>query len=170
MQKYLSFPISGSSQLVAIDGILLIEQTSTTAITITYKGSSPQDKVTITLGSAMAASDVSVRTRIQDSVTDALSSSGVESTFAVSLLGLFDATGALVTISGISTSSSSSYSELLESANDLVKTYTYLDAGTADQRISTVVYSSVALGLTATETFAYAGSSGSYRVSSITLS
>jgi hypothetical protein len=65
---------------------------------------------------------------------------------------------------------SSKYNQLINQANDLVKTYTYLDAGTADQRISTVVYSSVALGISATETFAYAGSSGSYRVSSITLS
>jgi hypothetical protein len=65
---------------------------------------------------------------------------------------------------------SSKYNQLINQANDLVKTYTYLDAGTSDQRISTVVYSSVALGISATETFAYAGSTGSYRVSSITLS
>ena len=64
----------------------------------------------------------------------------------------------------------SKYQALINQANDLVKTYTYLDAGTSDQRISTVVYSSTALGLAATETFAYAGSSGSYRISSITLS
>jgi len=55
-------------------------------------------------------------------------------------------------------------------ANDLVQTFTYLDAGTDDERVETITYSSVALSLTVTETFAYAGSSGSYRVSTITLS
>ena len=59
---------------------------------------------------------------------------------------------------------------LKNEANDLVKTFTYLDAGAADERVSTIVYSSVSLGLSVTETFVYAGSAGSYRVSTITLS
>ena len=59
---------------------------------------------------------------------------------------------------------------LLKNANDLIKTFTYLDAGTSDERVSTIEYSSVLLGFSATETFVYAGSSGSYRVSTITLS
>ena len=60
--------------------------------------------------------------------------------------------------------------QLINNANDLVKTYTYLDAGTSDERVSTIVYSSVSLGLTATETFVYAGSAGAYRISTLTLS
>ena len=59
---------------------------------------------------------------------------------------------------------------LKSEANDLVKTFTYLDAGAADERVSTIVYSSASLGLSVTETFVYAGSAGSYRVSTITLS
>tara|TARA_B100000963_G_scaffold110861_1_gene96483 strand:- start:4179 stop:4607 length:429 start_codon:yes stop_codon:yes gene_type:complete len=60
--------------------------------------------------------------------------------------------------------------QLINNASDLVKTFTYLDAGTADERVSTIEYSSVSLGLTATETFVYAGSAGAYRISTITLS
>ena len=60
--------------------------------------------------------------------------------------------------------------QLINGANDLVKTYTFLDAGTSDERVSTIVYSSVSLGLTATETYVYAGSAGAYRISTITLS
>lgn len=57
---------------------------------------------------------------------------------------------------------------LINEANDLVKTYTYLDAWAADERVSTVVYSSASLALTVTETFTYAWTAGSYRVSTIT--
>ena len=60
--------------------------------------------------------------------------------------------------------------KLLTQANDLVHTYTWLDGGAADQRISTVVYSSTALGLSVTETFTYSGGSGTYHVATSTLS
>ncbi|MBD2628481.1 hypothetical protein [Trichormus variabilis] len=57
--------------------------------------------------------------------------------------------------------------EKLQSANDLAQTFTYLDAGTNDERISTIAYSSVSLNLSALETYSYAGSSGNYRILSI---
>lgn len=60
--------------------------------------------------------------------------------------------------------------QLINNASDLVKTFAYLDAGAADERVSTIEYSSVSLGLTATETFVYAGSAGAYRILTITLS
>jgi hypothetical protein len=60
--------------------------------------------------------------------------------------------------------------KLENEANDLVQTFNYADAGTADERVTSIVYSSVLLGLTVTETFAYAGGTGTYRVSTITLS
>ena len=60
--------------------------------------------------------------------------------------------------------------KLLTEANDLVHTYTWLDGGTSDQRISTIVYSSTALSLSVTETFTYNGSSGTYHVATSTLS
>ena len=62
------------------------------------------------------------------------------------------------------------YSKLLTQANDLVQTYTWLDGGTADQRISVIVYSSAALVLTVTETFTYNGGAGTYHVATSTLS
>lgn len=64
----------------------------------------------------------------------------------------------------------SNLSKLKQEANDLVKTFTYLDAGLADERVSTIVYSSIALALTVTKTFVYAGSTPNFRVSTITLS
>jgi len=64
----------------------------------------------------------------------------------------------------------SNYSKLLNQANDLVQTYTWLDGRGADQRISTIVYSSAALSLTVTETFTYNGGAGTYHVATSTLS
>jgi len=58
----------------------------------------------------------------------------------------------------------------LQFATDLVQAFSYLDAGTADERISTIVYSSVSLSLSITETYTYAGSAGNYRLSTITRS
>jgi len=43
-------------------------------------------------------------------------------------------------------------------------------AGTANERVSTIVHSSASLGLSYTETFVYAGSAGAYRISTITRS
>ena len=104
MQKFLSIPITAAgetSQLVAVSGIILIEQASTTTVTITYGNAAAQDVVTITLGAAMAANDVSVRARIQDSVIEALQLSWHKPSLAVSLLGVSDAAGAAVTVTGI---------------------------------------------------------------------
>lgn len=64
----------------------------------------------------------------------------------------------------------SSKKKLLDEADDLVKTFSYLDAGLSDERVSTIVYSSVLLSLSVTDTFAYAGSSPNFRISTITLS
>ena len=61
------------------------------------------------------------------------------------------------------TSNSSLYSQLL-TANDLTKTFNYADAGTPDERIISIHYQSVAMNASFTETYAYSGASGSYRV------
>ena len=56
-------------------------------------------------------------------------------------------------------------------ANDLVKTFSYLDAGDpTNRRVDTIVYLSAALSLTVTKTFVYAGAPGDFYVSTITLS
>lgn len=55
-------------------------------------------------------------------------------------------------------------------APDTVDTFTYSDAGTADERIATIVHSSASLSLSYTETFAYLGSAGAYRINTVTRS
>jgi hypothetical protein len=56
------------------------------------------------------------------------------------------------------------------SAADLVESYTYLDAGTANQRIATATYASTTADSTVLETFNYAGSIGAYYLTSKTRS
>lgn len=58
----------------------------------------------------------------------------------------------------------------LQGADDLVATYTFLDAGTADERVSTIVYTSATLGTSATETYVWSGASPNYYLSTITRS
>ena len=60
--------------------------------------------------------------------------------------------------------------KLKTEANDLIETYTWLDGGTTDQRITKIVYSSVILGITVTKVFTYNGGSGTYHVATSTLS
>lgn len=104
MQKFLSIPITATgetSQLVAVTGIVLIEQASATTVTITYGNATAQDVVTITLAVAMAANDVSMRDKIQDSVIASLQTSWLNPKYDVSLSGLEDGAGAAVTVTGI---------------------------------------------------------------------
>ena len=104
MLKFLEFPITATgetNQLVAINGVILVEQASTTTVTLTYNGAAAQDVVTITLGAAMAANDVSVRDRIQDTIIEALQRSWQEPKTAVRISDLTDNAGAVVTITGI---------------------------------------------------------------------
>ena len=104
MQKFLSIPITATgetSQLVAVDGIVLIEQASTTTVTITYGNAAAQDVVTITLAEVMAANVVTARDRIQDSVIAALQTSWTNPKYDVTVNDLLDNAGATVTITGI---------------------------------------------------------------------
>lgn len=57
---------------------------------------------------------------------------------------------------------------LLDQAEDLVQSFTYLDAGTLNQRISTATYSSNALDVSRVDTYVYAGTIGNYRLQTIT--
>ena len=66
----------------------------------------------------------------------------------------------------------SNLDKLKNEADDLVKDFTYADANDAAlRRVTSIVYSSAALGLTVTETFTYTlSSAGDYYVTQITLS
>jgi hypothetical protein len=74
MEKFLSFPISGSTtQLVSVTGIAIIEQTAATTTTIAYKaGNASGDILTIT--HASVAND-DFRDFVQKQVVAALQTS-----------------------------------------------------------------------------------------------
>jgi len=102
MDKYIRIPVTNEgSQLVQANDIKLIEQASTTTVTLTYGGAAAQDIVTLTLGAAMAANDVSVRDAVQDAMITALQTGWTSPKFRLSLAGLEDAAGAVPTITGI---------------------------------------------------------------------
>jgi len=68
MAKFLSIPVTNEgNQLVSAEGIKLIEQASTTTVTITYGGAAAQDVITIT-HAAVAAGSEEMRDVIQDAV------------------------------------------------------------------------------------------------------
>ncbi|MGA1114556.1 MAG: hypothetical protein ACO3TI_06365 [Aquiluna sp.] len=56
----------------------------------------------------------------------------------------------------------------IDAAADLVVGYTYLDAGTIDQRIATATYTSASVNASYRDTFSYAGSSGGYYLTGTT--
>jgi hypothetical protein len=53
-------------------------------------------------------------------------------------------------------------------ANDLTQSFTYLDAGSANQRIATQTFSSVSIGFSVLDNYSYAGSVGAYYLTSVT--
>lgn len=61
---------------------------------------------------------------------------------------------------------------LEDEANDLVQTFAYLDPGVADERVSTITYTSPTdfPAITVIKTFVYVGGAGLWRVETITLS
>lgn len=70
MAKFLSIPVtSEGNQLVYADNIKLIEQASTTTVTIVYGGAAAQDVVTIT--HATQSSGFQMRDDIQNAVVAA---------------------------------------------------------------------------------------------------
>lgn len=103
MQKFLSIPITATGetrQLLALANVIIVEQASTTTVTITYGAGAALDVATIT-HATMSANDVSVRDRIQDSIVSALQTSWQHPSYDVSLSGLVSAASGAVTITGI---------------------------------------------------------------------
>jgi hypothetical protein len=87
MEKFLSIPVTGEqNQLVSATGILLIEQASTTTVTIAYKsGSTGTDILTITHATA-GAGDETMRDAIQNAVIAALTTAWTKPAFVVNNL------------------------------------------------------------------------------------
>ena len=72
MQKFLNIPVTNEqNQLVAVSGILLIEQASTTTVVITYDGG----KVTTITHATAGAGDETQRDTIESAVVAALTTS-----------------------------------------------------------------------------------------------
>jgi len=70
MAKFLSIPVtSEGNQLVSADNIKLIEQATTTTVTIVYGGAAAQDRVLIT--HATQSSGFQMRDDIQNAVVSA---------------------------------------------------------------------------------------------------
>ena len=105
MQKFLSIPIDGeTNQLIAVDSIMLIEQASTTTVTIQYATvNAATDLITLT-HTEMAAADATVRDRIQDSVISALATSWHKPSFDVTLSNLVSAANGPVVITTLALS------------------------------------------------------------------
>jgi len=82
MEKFLKFPISGSTyQLVSITGVVIVEQVSATSTTIAYKsGSASGDILTITHGSV---SNDDFRDFVQTQIESALQTSWLNPVFTV---------------------------------------------------------------------------------------
>lgn len=82
MEKFLKFPISGSTyQLVSITGVVIVEQTSATQTTIAYKaGNASGDILTITHGSV---SNDDFRDFVQTQIESALQTSWLNPVFTV---------------------------------------------------------------------------------------
>ena len=80
MQKFLNIPVTNEqNQLVAISGILLIEQASTTTVVITYDGG----KATTITHATAGAGDETQRDAIQDAVVAALTTSWTNPSYNV---------------------------------------------------------------------------------------
>jgi hypothetical protein len=83
MEKFLSIPVtSEQNQLVQASGIILIEQASTTTVTIVYGGSKV---VTLTHATA-GAGDETQRDAIQNAVVAALQTSWTQVAYTVPTL------------------------------------------------------------------------------------
>ena len=71
MAKFLSIPVTNEgNQLISADNILLIEQASTTTVTVVYRGAATNDVITIT-HAALASGSEAMRDDIQDAVVAA---------------------------------------------------------------------------------------------------
>lgn len=87
MEKFLKIPVTGEQfQIVSATGIVLIEQASTTTVTIAYKGDAGTDVVTITHAASAGAGDETMRDAIQDAVIAALQTPWYNVAYTVSNL------------------------------------------------------------------------------------
>lgn len=83
MEKFLSIPVTNEqSQLVSATDVILVEQASTTTVTIAYKG-----KATVTITHATAgAGDETQRDAIQNAIVAALATDWTKPSYAVTNL------------------------------------------------------------------------------------
>lgn len=81
MEKFLSIPVTNEQeQLISCTDVKLIEQASTTTVTLQYGGGK---KITITYTPATAAGDETLRDLVQSSLVAALSTAWYNVTYPV---------------------------------------------------------------------------------------
>jgi len=98
MQKFLSIPVlNEDNQLLALDGLVLVEQASTSTVVFHYQSGA----IATVTHEVMAVNNEEVRNKFQDAILTVLKQSWQHPSIQVSLSGLTDAGGGAVTISGI---------------------------------------------------------------------
>ena len=98
MQKYISIPVKNEqNQLVLVNDIAIIEQTSTTKVEIHYTSGK---KVEVN-HDTMAANNEEIRDRLQEHVVACLEQSWTNVTNQVSFNGISDVAGAVPEITSL---------------------------------------------------------------------
>lgn len=77
------------------------------------------------------------------------------------LVGIKNSVDALTAAQGATTA------QAVLAANDLAQLFSYLDGGTANQRIATQTFTSTSVGASVLDTYSYAGSIGAYYLTAI---
>ena len=102
MKKFLSIPVtSEGSYLIGLENIALIEQASTTTVTISYTSNSAGTDVLTITHDALSAGSEAMRDRIQDSIISAYKTAWTEPKYDVDFGGIAPAAGGLMTVTGI---------------------------------------------------------------------
>jgi hypothetical protein len=87
MEKFLSIPVtSEQNQLVSATGILLIEQASTSTVTIAYKSATTAGDIVLITHATAGAGDETMRDAIQNAVIAALQTPWTNVAYQVSNL------------------------------------------------------------------------------------
>jgi len=96
--KYLEVTVKNEqTQLVRINDVIIVEQGSTTTVTLTYVGG----KVVTINHDAMAANNEEIRDRIESTIVDALQTKWRDVVHPLSLAGITDVGGAVPEVTSI---------------------------------------------------------------------
>ena len=102
MKKFLSIPVTNEgSYLIGLENIALIQQASTSTVTISYTSNSAGTDILTITHDAIAAGSEAMRDRIQDSIISAYESAWTKPKYDVDFGGISAAAGGPVAVTGI---------------------------------------------------------------------